>query len=95
MEVKCQEAPDPDHVGRTFVLKLIDGCFLGDMRCRRAFQKPTISSMKRFINMVYCGAVDEYLTNVDEKNYTAMRSRDIPNGALFSEWQQVALMHNH
>ena len=95
MEVKCQEAPDPDHVGRTFVLKLIDSRFLGDIRCWRRLQNPTISTMKRFINMVCCGAVDEFLTDVDEKNYTAMSSRDIPKGALFSEWQQVALIHKH
>ena len=92
MEVKCLETPDTDYIGRIFVLKLLDHRFLPMFNW---FSEPTIRSMKRFINMVCCGAVDEFLAEAGHRvnlggwkhdNYHSVKG-------LFSEWQQQALVH--
>ena len=91
MRVKCLESPEPEHVGMTFVLKIIDYCFLETFR---VYGDPTIHAMKRYINMVCCGEVDKFLATVDEKFYTDdWRGDGGADRSLFSEWQQAALVH--
>lgn len=90
MEVEFLEAPDPDQIGSSYVLKLIDYRFLETFGF---LSRPTVHSMKRYINMVCCGEVDGFLTMVEDKllrNHGWAYDQD---RKTFSKWQLQALVH--